>query len=206
MSESWYDRKILPYLIDVACGMNVVHRQREKVVPLAYGTVLEIGIGTGLNLKHYDQRKLKKLIGLDPSLQMHSLAKKRCEEVKLDVELLGLSAEKIPLPDASIDSIVITFTLCTIPDPVSALTEMKRVLVPGGKLYYCEHGAAPDQNVLNWQSKVTPYWKKVAGGCHLDRDIPALLTSAGFTLDTLEQKYLPGPKLMTYNYWGVASA
>ena len=206
MSDNWYDRHILPYMIDLACGVKPVHRQREKVVPLAQGRVLEIGIGTGLNLCHYDQAKVTKLVGLDPAMQMHKLAEKRQRECGMDVELVGLSAEKIPLEDASFDTGVVTFTLCTIPDPVAALKEMRRVLVPGGTLLYCEHGAAPDEKVLLWQQRVTPYWKKLAGGCHLDRDIPALLREAGFTVEQLEQRYLPGPKILTYNYWGVARA
>lgn len=206
MRENWYDRKILPYVIDLACGVKPVHRQREKVVPLAQGRVLEIGIGTGLNLRHYDKSKITKLVGLDPAMQMHKLAEKRRQESGIDVELVGLSAEKIPLEDASFDTIVITFTLCTIPDPIAALKEMKRVLVPGGKLLYCEHGAAPDEKVYQWQKRVTPYWKKLAGGCHLDRNIPTLLSDAGFTLDSAQTCYLPGPKILMYNYWGVAHA
>lgn len=206
MSENWYDRNILPYMIDLACGVKPVHRQREKIVPLAHGRVLEIGIGTGLNLRHYDKSKVTKLVGLDPAMQMHKLAEKRRQESGMDVELVGLSAETIPLPDASFDTIVITFTLCTIPDPLAALKEMKRVLAPSGKLLYCEHGAAPDENVFQWQKKMTPYWKRVAGGCHLDRDIPKLLLDAGFTLESLETRYLPGPRMLTYNYWGVAVA
>lgn len=206
MSENWYDRNILPYMIDLACGVKPVHRQREKVVPLAHGRVLEIGIGTGLNLRHYDQGKVTKLVGLDPAMQMHKLAEKRRKESGIDVDLVGLSAEKIPLDDASFDTVVITFTLCTIPDPIAALKEMKRVLVPGGLLLYCEHGAAPDENVFNLQKRVTPYWKKVAGGCHLDRDIPALLREAGFNIETLDTRYLPGPRMLTYNYWGQATA
>ena len=206
MSDNWYDRHILPYMIDLACGIKPVDRQREKVVPQAQGRVLEIGIGTGLNLRHYDQDKVERLIGLDPAVQMHRLAEKRRAESGMKVELVGLSAEKIPLDDASFDTVVITFTLCSIPDPVAALKEMRRVLVPGGTLLYCEHGAAPDADVRKWQDRVTPWWKKIAGGCHLNRDIPALLKEAGFTVETLEQMYLPGPKMLTYNYWGQARA
>lgn len=206
MSESWYDRHILPYLIDFACGVKPVHRQREKVVPKARGRVLEIGIGTGLNLEHYDQDKVTQLVGLDPSLQMHGLAEKRRQRLGLEVELIGLSAEKIPLPDASFDTVVVTFTLCTIPDPLAALREMKRVLVDGGLLLYCEHGAAPDASVFSMQQRVTPYWKKVAGGCHLDRNIPQLLEQAGFAIEQSDQRYLPGPRILTYNYWGEARA
>lgn len=206
MAENWYDRHVLPYLIDFACGVKPVNRQREKVVPQAHGRVLEIGIGTGLNLAHYDKRKVTKLVGLDPSVQMHALAEKRRRQAGLEVELIGLSAETIPLPDASFDTVVITFTLCTIPDPVSALKEMRRVLVPGGTLLFCEHGAAPDVPVLAWQNRLTPHWKKVAGGCHLNRRIPDLITEAGFSLEESAQQYLPGPKVLMYNYWGVARA
>ena len=206
MSESWYDRHILPYLIDFACGMDPLPEQRRKVVPRAQGRVLEVGIGTGLNLCHYDADNISHLIGLDPALQMHRLAEKRRVQAGLDVELIGLSAEKIPLPDASIDTVVITFTLCTIPDPLAALREMKRVLVPGGKLLFCEHGASPEPSVLKWQNRLTPYWKRVAGGCHMNRNIPELIREAGFTLEQDQREYLPGPRVLMYNYWGEAHA
>src|SRR5690606_12189824 len=143
-------------------GVKPVHRQREKVVPLAQGRVLEIGIGTGLNLCQYDKSKVTKLVGLDPAMQMHKLAEKRQSECGMDVELVGLSAEKIPLEDASFDTVVVTCTLCTSPDPGAALKEMRRVLVPGGTLLYCEHGAAPDDKVLLWQQRVPTHRKQTA--------------------------------------------
>ena len=203
-SEGWYDRHVLPYVIDLACGIKPVRMQREKVVPLARGRVLEIGIGTGLNMRHYDKSRIKEIIGLDPALQMHRLARKRIAHAGLDVELVGLSAEKIPLDDASFDSILITYTLCSIPDPVAALKEMRRVLRPGGKLLFCEHGRAPDESVRRWQDRLTPYWKKIGGGCHLNRDVPALLSEGGFRRTRMETMYLPGPRPLTYNYWGEA--
>lgn len=199
-----YDRYLLPYLLDLACGINAVHRQRDKVVPLAHGKVLEIGMGTGLNLAHYDARKVSKIWGLDPAMQMHRLARKRIAGTGLDVELVGLPAEHIDLPDNHVDSVLITFTLCTIPDPIAALGEMHRVLKPDGQLIFCEHGLAPDANVRRWQQRLTPAWKKIAGGCHMDRDIPALLAQGGFKVPNLQTMYLPGPKPLTYNYWGVA--
>lgn len=205
MDKSWYDRRVLPYLLDFACGVKDVSRQREKVVPCAEGTVLEIGIGTGLNMAYYDKSKVTKVIGLDPALEMHRLAKKRIADAGLDVELIGLSAEKIPLEDESLDTILVTFTLCSIPDPAAALNEMNRVLKPSGKLIFCEHGRAPDESVRRWQEKLTPIWKRFAGGCHLNRDIPALLDAAGFRTDDLETAYLGGPRPMTFNYWGQAS-
>lgn len=206
MSESWYARHILPYVIDLACGIKPVRRQRAKVVPLAQGRVLEIGIGTGLNMAHYDKSRVETVVGLDPALQMHRMARKRIERAGLKVELVGLSAEKIPLPDASFDTVLVTYTLCTIPDPVAALKEMRRVLKPGGRLIFCEHGRAPDESVRRWQKRLTPYWKPMAGGCHLDRDVPALLREAGFKSTDMETMYLPGPRPLTYNYWGTASA
>jgi ubiquinone/menaquinone biosynthesis C-methylase UbiE len=205
MSESWYDRRILPYLLDFACSMKEIMRQREKVVPRASGTVLEIGIGTGLNMAHYDPTKVNKIIGLDPALQMHRRAKKRIEAAGLNVELIGLSAEKIPLDDASVDTVLMTYTLCSIPDGVSALREMSRVLKPDGKLIFCEHGRAPDESVRRWQDKLTPVWSKFVGGCHLNRYIPSLLNEGGFRSDDLETGYLQGPRPLTFNYWGEAS-
>lgn len=205
-NPGWYERHVLPYLLDWACGIKPVRRQRRKVVPLARGRVLEIGIGTGLNLPHYNRAKVESITGLDPGLQMHRLARRRMIRAGLPVELVGLSAEKIPFDDASFDTVVVTYSLCTIPDPVAALREMKRVLKPAGKLVFCEHGAAPDAAVRRWQDRLTPMWSKIAGGCHLNRDIPALLREAGFRCDDLETLYLPGPRPLTYNYWGTAQA
>lgn len=206
MSDNWYDRHILPYLLDIACGVKPVRRQREKVVPLAEGRVLEIGIGTGLNMPYYDRAKVTQIVGLDPALQMHHLARKRIARAGLDVALVGLSAEKIAYADASFDSVLMTYTLCSIPDPLAALNEIRRVLKPGGKLIFCEHGRAPDESVRRWQDRLTPQWKKFAGGCHLNRDIPALLVGAGFACSDLQTRYLPGPRPLTFNYWGVAVA
>lgn len=202
---SLYDKHVLPYLLDVLCGMKAISKQREKVVPLAHGKVLEIGIGSGLNLKHYDQAKLEELHGLDPAMEMHRLAKKRMAKSGLDVELVGLPAEQIPMEDHSFDSIVCTYTLCTIPDPVQALREMRRVLKPEGQLLFCEHGKAPDASVAKWQDKLNNAWGKIAGGCNMNRPIPSILEEGGFDIRSLETMYVPGgPKMLTYNYWGSA--
>lgn len=203
---NWYERHLLPYLIDMACGIGPVQKQREKVVPLAHGRVLEIGIGTGLNLPHYDAARVDHIVGLDPGTEMHPLAQKRLEASGLAVELVGLSAERIPYDDARFDSVLVTFSLCTIPDPVAALREMRRVLKPQGRLIFCEHGRAPDASVARWQDRLTPVWSKFAGGCHLNRDIPALLDQAGFVCEDLQTMYLPGPRPLTFNYWGTAVA
>lgn len=206
MTASWYERRLLPHLLDFACGMKPIRRQRQQIVPLAQGRVLEVGIGTGLNMPYYDPSRVSYVVGLDPALQLHRLALKRIARTGIDVELVGVSAESIPLENSSIDTIVVTYSLCTIPDPLAALKEMRRVLAPGGRLLFCEHGRAPDENVRRWQARLQPYWQKVAGGCHLDRDVPALLIESGFRCDTLQTRYLPGPRLLTFNYWGEARA
>lgn len=205
MSESWYDRHLLPYLINLACGTGPIRQQRLKVVPLARGRVLEVGLGTGLNMPFYDKARVRSIVGVDPALRMHRLALRRIRASGLAVELLGLSAETLDAADASFDTVVSTYTLCTIPDPVSALREMRRVLVPGGKLLFSEHGRAPDPQVLRWQRRLQPYWSRFSGGCQLDRDIPALLSQAGFEPD-VQSRYLPGPRFLSYHYWGEAVA
>ena len=200
----FYERRILPWLIDCACGLPAVERQRAKVVPLASGRVLEIGIGTGRNLRHYKVGQVDSLLGLDPSLAWHPLAKRRLATIDLPVEPLALSAETIPLDDASVDSVVCTYTLCTIPDPQAALAEFRRVLKPTGKLLFSEHGLAPDATVRRWQHRIEPIWKPFAGGCHLTRDTRGLLQDNGFAIDDIDQRYLRGPRPMTYNSRGVA--
>ncbi len=205
MTENWYDRHLLPYLLDLACGVKPIRKQRQKVIPLAQGRVLEVGMGTGLNLPFYDRSRVKTIVGVDPALRMHRLALERSKLAGFDVEQVGLSAEKLPVEDASFDTVVSTYTLCTIPDPVAALREMRRVLVPGGKLLFSEHGRAPDAGVLRWQTRLQPYWSKLAGGCQLDRDIPALLEQAGFKPE-VQSRYLPGPRILSFHYWGEAVA
>ena len=206
MSSNWYERHILPKALDFACGMPMIGRMRQLVVPQAQGRVLEVGIGTGLNMRYYDKTRVTHITGLDPALQLHPLAQERIAQAGLPVDLVGLSAEKIPLPDASFDTVLITYTLCTIPDAPAALLEMRRVLAPTGKLLFCEHGRAPDASVQRWQQRLQPVWGPLAGGCHLGRDIPALLVAAGFTLPELQTRYLPGPRPFTFHYWGEATA
>ncbi|MGH8454183.1 MAG: class I SAM-dependent methyltransferase [Nevskiales bacterium] len=201
---SFYEKHVLPYLIDLACGIRPVRRQRQKLVPLASGKVLEVGIGTGLNLPHYDAALVERIWGLDPALEMHSLAAKRVARSGLPVQLVGLSAEKIPMADHSFDTVLLTYTLCSIADPVTALREMRRVLKPGGQLLFCEHGQAPDASVRRWQDRLTPVWSRIAGNCHLNRAVPQLLEASGFRTERMETLYLPGPRPLTYNYWGIA--
>jgi SAM-dependent methyltransferase len=204
MPPNWYDRNILPKALDIACGMPMIGRMRDRVVPLASGRVLEVGIGTGLNMRHYDKARVTHITGLDPALQLQPIARERIAQAGLSVDLVGLSAEKIPLPDAAFDTVLITYTLCTIPDPHAALLEMRRVLKPEGRLLFCEHGHAPDASVSRWQERLQPVWGTLSGGCHLGRDIPALLQAAGFTLPDLQTRYLKGPRPFTFHYWGEA--
>ena len=201
----FYDKYFLPKLVHMACGQNPTMRQRQKVVPLASGLVLEIGIGSGLNVPFYDAQNVTHLWGLDPSAEMWTIAQKNALEHHLDAEFIQSSAESIPLEDNSIDSVLMTYTLCTIPDVQAALHEIKRVLKPSGKLIFCEHGYAPDEKIQRWQNRINPIWKKLAGGCHLNRPIPGLLEQGGFNSTDLQTMYLPGWKPGTFNYWGTAS-
>jgi ubiquinone/menaquinone biosynthesis C-methylase UbiE len=201
----FYDRHILPHLIDLACGMGAVMKARSQIVPQAHGRVLEIGIGSGLNLEFYDPAKVQQIVGVDPSADMQALARERAARIHIPVEMIALELGQIQAPAASFDSIVCTFTLCTIPDAVAALKEMRRVLKPGGRLWFCEHGKAPDLPVLRWQNRLTPIWKPLAGGCHLNRDMPVLIAAGGFTIGELQSRYLKGPKPMTFVYSGWAS-
>lgn len=200
-----YERYVLPRLIDCVCGMGDVMKQRSLLVPRAHGRVLEIGIGSGLNLAFYDPAKVSTIVGVDPSAQMQSLARKRVAALGIPVEMVALELGQIQADAASFDCIVCTFTLCTIADVAAALREMRRVLKPGGELFFCEHGRAPDAGVRAWQDRLTPLWKPLAGGCHLNRDIPALIEDGGFGLREMIHDYLPGPKPMTYVYRGVAA-
>ena len=201
----FYDKFLLPKLVHFTCGQTPAMRQREKVVSLATGRVLEIGIGSGLNIPFYDARKVEHLWGLDPSAEMWSSAQKNAAEHHLDAEFIQSGAESIPLDDNSADSVLVTYSLCTIPDAEMAMLEIGRVLKPAGKLIFCEHGKAPDENIQRWQNRLNPVWKKLAGGCNLNRSIPLLLEQSGFISSDMQTMYLPGWKPGTFNYWGTAS-
>jgi ubiquinone/menaquinone biosynthesis C-methylase UbiE len=202
---SWYEDKILPRLINVACSSKPAYKQRKKIVPRASGDVLEIGFGSGLNLAHYDKDKVRHIWGLEPSAGMRKLAAEIIADSELEVELIDLPGEEIPLQDDCVDTVLITFTLCTIVEVAAALEGMRRVLKPDGQLLYCEHGKAPDAAVVKWQERMNPVWKKFTGGCNMNRDIPAILTSAGFDIQDDNQMYIPGLKSLSYNYWGAAT-
>lgn len=203
-TPSWYERRVLPYLVDFACGLAPIARQRCKVIPQATGQVLEIGIGTGRNLGFYDPRKVQRLVGIDPAADMHALARRRSRRLGVPVELLQLSAETLPVPSASFDTVVCTYTLCSVADPEQALREMRRVLRPGGRLLFAEHGLAPDERVARRQAWLEPYWRRVAGGCHLTRDVPRLLAQAGFSAQ-MESGYVAWPRTLMFNFVGQAT-
>jgi len=202
----FYNKHILPLCLDKACGIGPITKQREKIVPLAEGVVLEIGIGSGQNLPHYNPDKVHKIIGVDPDEHIWKRSKKRRAAAPFTVERIGLSGEDIPLEKNMADSVVVTYSLCTIPDPVTALHEMIRILKPGGKILFSEHGKAPDAKVHKWQNRIDPVWKKIAGGCHSGRDIPEIFRQADLKFDDLQEMYIPGPKVLGYNYWGIARA
>jgi ubiquinone/menaquinone biosynthesis C-methylase UbiE len=199
-----YDKYVLPKMVHFACGQKPSMKQREKIIPLAKGAVLEIGIGSGLNIPYYQAHQIDHLWGIDPSRDMWAIAEKNARERHLDAEFIETGAESIPLDNNSADTVVITYTLCTIPDVNSALQEVRRVLKPGGKLLFCEHGEAPDEGIRRWQILVNPIWNRLAGGCNLNRPIPRLLEQSGFRSNDMQTMYIPGWKPASFNYWGSA--
>ena len=201
---SFYDDRILPHLINLACTGKPTRRQREKIVPRAYGDVLEIGFGGGLNLPYYDGDKVRRIFGLEPSAGMRRSAAANIAASPLDVELIGMPGEEIPLENNSVDSIVVTYTLCTIPDALAALEGMRRVLKPRGHLFFCEHGKAPDDDVHRWQNRLNGAWGRLSGGCNMNRNIPALLREGGFVVEDDNRMYVPGIRALSYNFWGTA--
>jgi ubiquinone/menaquinone biosynthesis C-methylase UbiE len=202
---SFYERHVLPPVLDFVMRQEPIMRQRAKVVPEATGRVLEIGIGSGLNLALYDRDRVEAIIGLDPSSELREMARTRAREAGLDVEWIPLGGESIPLGDASVDTVVSTYTMCTIPGIERALAEMRRVLRPGGRLLFSEHGRAPDEGVRRWQDRLNPLWRRIGGGCNLNRPIDVLIRDAGFDLSRLDTMYVPGPRPMTWTYWGSAT-
>lgn len=202
---SFYQDRILPHLTDLACSAKPTEKQRQKIVPLAQGEVLEIGFGSGLNLPFYDRRKVHKIWGLEPSEGMRRKARARVRASKLEVEFIDLPGENIPLEANSVDTVLVTYSLCTIADALAALDGMRRVLKPGGSLLYCEHGIAPDEGVRRWQRRLNPVWSRMSGGCNMDRDIPNLLKKGGFDITADQRMYIPGVKVLCYNYWGTAT-
>ncbi len=200
-----YDRYLLPCLTHWVCASPAIERLRRRVVPRARGRVLEVGFGSGLNLPHYTKSQVEWIWAVEPSVPMHKLAEPRIEASGLDVRCIEAVAEEIPLPSASADSAVLTFCLCTVKDPVAALSEVRRVLRPDGRLLFSEHGAAPDPGVRLWQDRLNGVWGRLAGGCNLNRSIVRLIEDGGFRFDEVHSDYMPSaPRVAGYVSWGVA--
>lgn len=201
---SFYSKYVLPRLIDLAMRNKETACLRALWVPQARGEVLEVGIGSGLNLPFYSS-EVQRVVGVDPSVELQRIARKRADSGRFNVEFLLQSAEEqLPLSNAKIDTAVLTWTLCSIENPSNALREIKRVLKPDGRLIFLEHGIAPDSRVVIWQDRLTPVWKRLAGGCHLNRRIDQIIKEAGFQIPELRTCYIPGPRAMTYTYQGIA--
>jgi ubiquinone/menaquinone biosynthesis C-methylase UbiE len=197
-----YQDWVLPKLTDLAMRNKRLRPYRERVAGAAEGRVLDVGIGSGLNIPLYGQAN--EVFGLDPSPRLLARAQEQAQHTRVPVHLLGGSAECIPLADRSMDTVVMTWTGCSIPDVRTALREIRRVLSPGGRLLFVEHGRAPEPGVARWQERLDPLWVRFSGGCHLSRKIDDLLTDAGFCVEKLRTGYIPGPRIMTFLYDGVA--
>jgi len=203
---SWYERHILPHLISCCCGCGAVTEQRKKVLPKAHGRVLELGFGAGHNLAYYDPSQASVVIGVEPSPELRAIAAKAPRPDGLSVELRDGVAEELPFPDASFDTVVSTFVMCTVPDHARALAEARRVLRPGGTLCFAEHGSSPDARVARWQQRIDPLWGKLFGGCHLTRPVSGSF-SRYFTLQEVDKAYMPGmPRFAAWIETGIAVA
>ena len=202
---SFYKDHVYPHLVSKLGNPKPIEEIRRRIVPLAQGNVLEIGVGPGVNFVHYDPAKVVRIYALEPNPGMLRRAEEQRRRTQLDVEFLDLPGECIPLPDASVDTVVSTFTLCTIPDVVAAIQGVRRVLKPGGKLIFFEHGLSPDPPVRRWQARSEPLFRWAFEGCHVTRDIPSLIGKGGFNIERMDAGYLaPFPKSGSYCWWGMA--
>lgn len=200
---NFYQRHVVPHLVHFAMRQHYLTPFRQHVIGVAEGRVLEVGIGSGLNLPLYGSN-VRAVIGLEPSPELIRMARERDAEAAMPIEFLEASAEAVPLDDASIDTVVTTWTLCTIPDAPGALAELRRVLKPNGALLFVEHGRAPEPGVARWQDRLDPLWHRLVGGCHLNRKIDDLISGSGFRFDALANARLPGPRTHTFLYEGRA--
>jgi ubiquinone/menaquinone biosynthesis C-methylase UbiE len=201
---SFYEKYFLPRLLDCCCGMEGFQKKRAQIIPRVSGRVLEIGIGSGLNFDFYDFDRVTEVIGVDPALSSVAIAKSRASNFHSKISFIEATAESIDLESSTFDSVVIGYSLCTIPNPMQALGEAHRLLKSGGSLFFMEHGLAPELNVQKWQHRITPFWRKFAGGCNLNRNIEELILSGGFKFKDLTKKYIRGPKIASYLYYGEA--
>jgi len=205
VSKLFYEKNILPYVLNLSCNSKPVDYQRKKVIPDATGKVLEIGIGPGSNLKHYNNTKVTSILGIDPSKELNQIAKKRAVKYNLNIEFLIESASSLSVDNNSIDTVVSTYALCSIPEPERTLQEIKRVLKSDGIFIFSEHGLSPDKSVSFVQNTTDLFYPKIAGGCHTNRNIEKLIFDNGFEFIELNNIYLPGTqKFLGYNYWGKA--
>ena len=203
---SLYDRFVLPVMLKCACSSPGIMKQRAKIVPLAPGRGLELGIGMGLNLALYDADKVESVTGVDPAAELRALAQAAPRDPRLSVNVEAGTAEALPFDDGRFDCVVCTFTLCSVHTPSAALSEARRVLKPGGRFLFCEHGLAPDADVAKWQRRVEPIWKRIAGGCHLTRPITSAIAGAGFTVTRQDSMYIPkAPRIAGWSEWGEAT-
>ena len=199
-----YERWILPRLLDFSMRNRLLDYYRQRTIEMARGLVLEVGVGSGLNLRFYS-RAVDRVCGIDLSPELLRLAHTRTADAVVPVLLLRASAEHLPFAVAAFDTVVMTWTLCSIANPVAALIEMRRVLKPGGDLFFVEHGLSPEIWIARWQHRLTPCWKRIGGGCHLDRKMDDLIRAAGFQIDAIEKGYMKGPKPWTFMYQGSAT-
>jgi ubiquinone/menaquinone biosynthesis C-methylase UbiE len=199
---SWWRAHVVPWLIDTACKSPQILDERKRSIPRAHGEVLEIGIGSGLNLAFYDPAKVTRVTGIDPSAGLLERARRRASDAAVPVELVPGEAESLAFADQSFDCVVMTYSLCSVADPLRVLAEIRRVLRPGAELVFVEHGLPPDPGPRKWQRRLGPAWTRISGGCHLDRDIPGLLRDAGFRSDDLVAHYTQGPRWLTFTYEG----
>lgn len=199
----FYDDRIVPHLVRLSMRQATLVPYRRRLIPTAAGRVVEIGVGTGENLRLYSTQA-DRVIALDPSSRLLSMAREAAQEATVPVELMKGSAQELPLADKCADTVVMTWTLCSIPDPSRALREIRRVLAESGRLLFVEHGRSPDPKVSRWQDRLTPFWKRMTGGCHLNRPMRLLIEEAGFRLEGIDTGYMQGPKPMTFMYEGCA--
>ncbi len=203
---SFYRDYVYPHLVSVLGDPPPIREVRQRIVPLASGKVLEIGVGPGVNFTLYDSSRVSKVYALEPNPGMIRLAEPQRRRTKLDIEFLDLPGERIPLENSAVDTVVSTFTLCTIPGIADAIRGLRRVLRPSGKLIFFEHGLSPDPRIRRWQERTEPIPHWLFEGCHITRDIPSLLTQGGFQIEEMETAYLAKfPKSWTYCFWGTAT-
>ena len=200
----FYEDRMLPRIVDVLLGNKATDEVRARVCGGLHGEVLEVGFGSGRNVPHYPAA-VTRVRAVDPATAGRKLAAARVEASPVPVEYVGLDGQELPVDDASVDHVLVTWTLCTIPDPAAALAEMRRVLRPGGSLHFVEHGHAPDAKVASWQARLNPIQRRLFGGCHLDRPIDDLVTGGGFEMTSIDRYYVPGPKPFSYFYEGTAT-